>query len=257
MQGRKKRDPMVRTVVLAALWATLMLAGCSSGEEDPGAWGALAPDDPARDLPIPEGSLCPELEGLPENPDLVFIGDSMLAWNRSQCSQAAGWTGLYTDQALTDLSSTSSLMTNPSSDSPEEDITASYEYARELLPGLETVIVNGGANDLFNDLFVEADSEQVGEDIKHLLGTMLDDGVQKIIYVRYYEFTGIAAFMNRFVDSVMDGPDGVEGFCTRNGIVYIDLRPAFRGHPEFYFEGIHPSRLGSREIAVQLLGHLE
>ena len=240
-------------VVLAALCATLMLLGCSSGEEDPGAWGAVKPDDPTKDLPIPEGSLCPELEGLSENPDLVFIGDSMLAWNRSQCSQVAGWTGLYTDQALTDLSATSSLMTNPSSDSPEGDITASYEYARELLPGLETVIVNGGAN----DLFVEADNEQVGEDIKHLLGTMLDDGMKKIIYVRYYEFIGVAALMNRLVDLIMDGAEGVEEFCTRNGIVYIDLRPAFLGHPEYYFDGVHPNRLGSREIAVQLLEHLE
>ena len=242
---------MVRTVVLAALCATLMLVGCSSGEEDSGAWGVVAPDDPTKDLPIPEGSLCPELEGLSENLDLVFIGDSMLAWNRSQCSQVAGWTGLYTDQALTDLSSTSSLMTSPSSDSPEEDITASYEYARELLPGLKTVIVNGGAN----DLFVEADNEQVGDDIKHLLETMLDDGIKTIIYVRYYEFIA-ATLMNRLVDPIMDGPDGVERVCTRNGIVYIDLRPAFSGHPEFFFEGIHPSRLGSREIAVQLLEHL-
>ena len=242
---------MVRTVVFAALCAPLILVGCSSGEEDSAAWGLVAPDEPAKDLPIPEGSLCPELEGLSEDPDLVFIGDSMLAWNRSQCSQAAGWTSLYTDQALTDLSTTSSLMTNPSSDSPEEDITASYDYARELLPGLKTVIVNGGAN----DLFVETDNEQVGEDIKHLLGTMLDDGIKKIIYVRYYEFT-LVPLMNPRVDSVMDGPDGVEGFCSRNGIVYIDLRPVFSGHPEFFYEGIHPSRLGSREIAVQLLEHL-
>jgi len=118
---------------------------------------------------------------------------------------------------------------------------------------LKTVVVNGRAN----DLFVESDNKQVGEDIKHLLGTMLDDGIEKIIYVRYYEFIWPVAFMNRPVDSIMDGADGVEGFCTDNGIVYIDLRPAFSGHPEFFFEGIHPSRLGSREIAVQLLEHLE
>lgn len=249
---KKRRDLMVRTFVFAVLCATLVFVGCSSGEEDSGAWGVVAPDDPAKDLPIPEGSLCPELEGLSEDPDLVFIGDSMLAWNRAQCSQVAGWTSLYTDQALTDLSTTSSLMTSRSSNSPEEDITASYDYARELLPGLKTVIVNGGAN----DLFVEPDKEQVGEDIKHLLGTMLDDGIEEIIYVRYYEFIGVAAFMNRPVDSIMDGPDGVERFCAHNGIVYIDLRPVFSGHPEFFYEGIHPSRLGSREIAVQLLEHL-
>jgi hypothetical protein len=248
MQGRRNVT-LWYGWLFVLFYATLMLAGCSAGDN---ASSVVAPDDPVNDLPIYEGSLCPELEGLSDNLDVVFIGDSMLAWNRSRCSEVAGWTSLYTDQALTDLSATSSLITGPSPDSPARDITASYDYAKELLPGLKTVIVNGGAN----DIFVEADDEQVREDIEHLLGRMLDDAIEKIIYVRYYEFTGLVSFMNRLVAPIMDGADGVEGFCARNGIVYIDLRPVFRGHPEFFFEGVHPSRLGSREIAVQLLEHL-
>jgi hypothetical protein len=49
---------------------------------------------------------------------------------------------------------------------------------------------------------------------------------------------------------------GVKTFCDNHGIKFIDLQPIFKDHPEYFFEGIHPNKIGSARIAMEVLERL-
>lgn len=136
------------------------------------------------------------------------------------------------------------------------------QYANASKSGIDTVVFNGGGNDiqlnscrpslsacmpLLNDLEAE---------IAKLVQRMKADGIENIIFLGYYNGTGQATELREINEYSMD-------YKAANypamGVTFIDVRDAFNGNEAQYIasDGIHPTAAGSRVLADLILQELD
>jgi lysophospholipase L1-like esterase len=220
---------------------------------------------------------------LPEDRNIAIIGDSMIAAGRSNSSGVGARLTLMIGEEIMDHSESGLVIQckfplgcasecKPPRDCPQ-DIADAYSRVKADLPDLDTIVVNGGAN----DMVYGKQAQEVRGDIERLLQQILDDGIEMIIYARYYEFIcksnnpldpscWFVPPLNNAIRNVMENPyhpqRSLKQFCEDNGIIYLDLRPVFKtraGNPRryFYHSNIHPSGKGSFAIAREIFRNLQ
>lgn len=194
---------------------------------------------------------CGELEGLDDPGDLLFLGDSVLAWGEESCNAVPDW-----------LASTRGALAHSNAVSGtrvlDGVIPAQYERG-----GWSWVIVDGGGNDL-NDagcadpgdsLDRLADAQGEGA-MAELVDLIRADGPQVLLLAYYpmrpgawYGFDScgelLASLGDRYA-SLAERREGVELFDL--GTV-LDPEQT----PDSYdFDGVHPSAEGAERIAEAL-----
>ena len=112
--------------------------------------------------------------------------------------------------------------------------------------------MNGGGNDfLFGDCNTLATCMEtllaIEEAIAGLTARMKADGIEKIIFLGYYNAPGAPELieLNEYSMNMKAAT------YPAMGITFVDTRAAFRGKESIYIirDGIHPSSAGSRVLA--------
>ncbi|MFN3582028.1 MAG: SGNH/GDSL hydrolase family protein [Pseudomonas sp.] len=128
------------------------------------------------------------------------------------------------------------------------------QYANANKRGIKTVIFNGGGNDIQLNSCAPSLSRcmpllnDLEDEIAKLAQQMRADGVQKIIFLGYYNGTGNAAALHEINNYSMARKAATYAGL---GITFIDVRQAFNGNESRYLlsDGIHPTAAGSRVLA--------
>ncbi len=153
-------------------------------------------------------------------------------------------------------------------------VTQQYQDARQDDPNIETIVMDGGGNDilipalvfdpygcrthwwrwnissacrnLINDVYV---------DLVDLLNTMAADDVQHVIYLGYYYPKGLQANLARAVDY---GDARLADACRNTWVncTFVDPRPHI-SRSDIIIDGIHPATSGSRKLADLIWRHLQ
>lgn len=148
--------------------------------------------------------------------------------------------------------------------SPPMAIPVQYENAKAENPDIETIILNGGANDILGHPVPCLDKrfgeecmeliEAVSLRMEALIGDMIEDGVKNIIYVSYLDGGGFDLFNTATAYSTekarqlllkLDGVNGVK-------IKMVDAKPYQQEHPEINWlciDHTHPTMDASEYIA--------
>jgi hypothetical protein len=122
-------------------------------------------------------------------------------------------------------------------------IDKQYDSARTVDNNIKIVIMDGGGNDVFNG----APTADIVNAFKALVTRMLDtDGVSHVIFLAYPHLIGSSASWNAAFDAVADA---INAQISDSRFHFIDLRPGFGGHPEYYIDDIHPSESGGGAAA--------
>jgi hypothetical protein len=126
----------------------------------------------------------------------------------------------------------------------------------------ETVIMDGGGNNVLQDHYIECvkQSDLCDKAIDKIFGTgqalleeMKEDGVKKIVYVGIHYFKKWNAGLNPTVDK---GTELAKTICQPELCWFIDLRPHFDRPGLLLKDDIHPNTEGSRIIADLILGEI-
>ncbi|RMF13889.1 MAG: SGNH/GDSL hydrolase family protein [Gammaproteobacteria bacterium] len=199
--------------------------------------------------------------------EIITVGDSIfdLSGELQQfLEQKAGQT--FRDYTLSGAELAGGLFATP--------INQQYVDAREDDPNIETVVMDGGGNDilipaivfdpygcrthwwrwnissacknLINDVYVD------GVD---LLNEMAQDGVQNVIYLGYYHTKGLQANLAKAVDygdsRLADACANTWAQCT-----FVDPRPVIN-KGDIIIDGIHPATSGSAKLADLIWPYLQ
>lgn len=136
------------------------------------------------------------------------------------------------------------------------------QYANASKTGIDTVIFNGGGNDIqLNSCRPSLSAcmpllNSLEAEIATLVQQMKADGIENIIFLGYYNATGQAAELREINEYSMD-------YKAANypamGVTFIDVRDAFNGNEAQYIanDGIHPTAAGSRVLADLILQELD
>ena len=121
--------------------------------------------------------------------------------------------------------------------------------------------MDGGGNDILgsarNDcMSVNENCQNViidlVEGMKNLWNTMLEDGVQNVVYLGFYHPTGWSSGLSGSVDF---GMDLIIDACENSEMncILVDPREAFSARNDLVsWDGIHPTWQGSRLLAEML-----
>ena len=151
------------------------------------------------------------------------------------------------------------------------DIYAQYEMAKSDNPNIDTIVMDGGGNDilipaiaLFDPNNCKTQWYQFGRlssrcknfiddiyvDAVNLLNDMDADGVDNVIYLGYY-YTKNGLFLLDSMEEAVDYGDLRLSQACRNSSVncqFIDPRSSIRDS-NIIIDGIHPTKEGSRKLA--------
>ncbi len=210
---------------------------------------------------------CPAVDALPgaDDPELLVVGDSIMASHGPLCQGVAGHAALALDRHVQDHSVGGRRLDHPDTD---DDITGQYE------PGpWEWVIMTGGGNDLLQECQcnVEGHDEQAcldvldslldledgtGELLELLATVRADEGnAATVLLLGYYPFT----------DNSWANFDGCNGYLpelnaryealaeTEDDLVFLPTEATMdlEAHPErILFDGIHPSVEGAQALGA-------
>lgn len=201
--------------------------------------------------PPPASNNC---NGLPEDPRFALLGDSVFALAQPSCTHIGFYLGEITGSHYPDFSVGGATF-RPFLLWPA--IPQQYEgNAAANRP--TTVILDGGGNDLYffcqdEDLpectSVIADIEAAFRD---LVAAMRADGVENVVYLGLYPIDPASDY-GRLVDTIDPWMDHMADVCDDLGVIFVDPRDAFAANPAFLAgDGMHPSALGSAELAEQI-----
>jgi lysophospholipase L1-like esterase len=143
-------------------------------------------------------------------------------------------------------------------------IPGQFQSALAANPDIKTVIMDGGGNDVLigdANLCLQTpppDTECVAriDDVLNAAGNLLDDmaaaGVQDVVYF-FYPHLPEGGLVQGFKNETLDyAAPLVQQVCENAPLncVFVDTRPAFEGHPEYFLnDGIHPNDGGSVVLA--------
>jgi hypothetical protein len=195
---------------------------------------------------------CEELHALPDSVAIAVLGDSMFnrfVWN---CGGVPAELSLMLGEEVADYSLWGVNMTGGT----YKDVYGQYDTAKQEMPGMTSVVFDGGSNDIASEC-TEAERPECLEDVQTLLdeiGQLIDqmvgDGRNTIIYVGYYQLAGYFADWWPATNSLMDQ---IDPLCVDKGCIFLDLRPVFEGHPEWIdYDGVHLSLEGSIAVANEI-----
>jgi lysophospholipase L1-like esterase len=195
----------------------------------------------------------PNCTGLPVVPDVAILGDSIFALAKADCTQVGRWLGDKTGEHYPDFSvSGATFQSAPGA--PRQTIPRQY-FDAQARNAPTVLILDGGGNDLLRFC---PDSDlpdctpaiaEVEQEVRALVAQALADGVQHIVYLGIYHVdpNGVAGRVAATVDPAMDRMAQV---ADELGIVFVDPRPYFDGHPLFISDdGLHPTPVGSALLA--------
>jgi hypothetical protein len=123
--------------------------------------------------------------GMGDGRDVVLLGDSWMS-NTLQIEGTGGGIAPALNQVSGqpytnyDVQGVMLLM----ADAFGPAIPTQYESAKQFQPGIKTVVMTGGGNDVIQNPTLQASCMMNGPECK-LWSEMSDDGVQDVIYVRY------------------------------------------------------------------------
>lgn len=191
--------------------------------------------------------------------EIAIIGDSLFSINHRSMSRKLS--SLLGDEEIIDRSVSGSKTACPPFALLCKDIAESYQEIKSegYLPNLKTIVVNGGANDW---LVPNRTARVTRRNIRNLLQEIREDGIENIIFVRYYTFADWLRGVNEYLSQVMEHEDasledmGIRQFCENNDIIYVDLRHVIYSGTAEYPGGIHPSPAGSQVIAHEVYNAL-
>ncbi|KKN82356.1 hypothetical protein LCGC14_0310160 [marine sediment metagenome] len=135
------------------------------------------------------------------------------------------------------------------------------QYANAPKTGINTLIFNGGGNDIqFSNCRPSLSAcmpllQNLEDEIAELAQQMQADGIENIVFLGYYNAVGDAEELREINEYSMD-------LKARTypglGITFVDVRQAFQGNEARYIanDGIHPTAEGSRVLADLILEHL-
>jgi hypothetical protein len=137
-------------------------------------------------------------------------------------------------------------------------IPTQYETAKQIHPGLKTVVMTGGGNDIIQNPTVQQSCMTGGDDCKQLLmqigaalntlwSEMADDGVQDVVYIRYSEASSS-------VDPSLKDAVGTPMICLSgrircHAVSTTDLVSA----SDLAADGIHPLYAANMAIAQRVV----
>jgi hypothetical protein len=168
----------------------------SGGPEDAGTTdsrdAATAPDQDSGPAPAMHEDL-----GMGDGSDVVLLGDSWMS-NTLQIEGTGGGIApsliQVSGQPYTNYGVQGVMLLMADAFGPA--IPTQYESAKQFQPGIKTVVMTGGGNDVIQNPTLQAscmmngpECKQLGMDIiaalDKLWSEMSDDGVQDVIYIRY------------------------------------------------------------------------
>lgn len=151
------------------------------------------------------------------------------------------------------------------------DVYTQYDIAKNDNPNIDTVVMDGGGNDilipaitLFDPYNCKTQWYQFGRlssrcknfiddiyvDAVNLLNKMDNDGVDNVIYLGYY-YTKNGVFLLDSMEEAVDYGDMRLSQACRNSAVnckFIDPRSTIKDS-NIIIDGIHPTKEGSRKLA--------
>ncbi len=206
--------------------------------------------------------ICPTIEDFSQNQNIAILGDSIVAFNvydpiceNHICRSIAGQLSLHLEEKFNDYSRGGARV---SGGSPVPTIGEQFESARSDMPSLNTLILNGGGNDLLSeclpDDFDAGCPNKIGE-IKIELQAFLDNarssGITQFIYVGYYHPSGIWGLWNSVLDLAMEEIIAITG--PMEDVVVVDNRSDMNNCDKCKtLDAIHPSVYGSEVIAQNI-----
>lgn len=188
---------------------------------------------------------------------VLMIGDSMFAWNRMSGSGVGYNLAAALDTGVEDRSVTGAHInvTGPDEQNPKRSIVAQYT------PGnWDWVVINGGAN----DLLFECGCGRCTRTMNNLLSADLKSGAiadlvtriradgAKVMLVGYHAgqsgghyFSGCRGEVSLLVKRELELAKKMDGVYMVRARKALDSdNPA-----HFYFDRVHPSKIGSKRIA--------
>lgn len=192
-------------------------------------------------------------QNLPVSDNTVMVGDSIIAMARPECENITTELGLLTGEKYPDYATSGAKMTGSNYYGAISSIPSQWDEATADLSAIETVITDGGGNDILTDCgywempLCESVIDAVVADYTDLVGQMRADGVINIAYVGLYEMPGT---MEKYNPSINLAMDTASALCDQLGVVFVDSRESFVGHPEYIkSDDTHPTQAGSEVLA--------
>lgn len=192
-------------------------------------------------------------QNLPVSDSTVMVGDSIIAMARPECENITTELGLITGEKYPDYATSGSKMTGSNYYGAIASIPSQWDEATGDLSAIDTVITDGGGNDILDDCgywempLCESVIDAVVSDYSDLVARMKTDGVSNIAYVGLYEMPGTMAQYNEAINLAMDTASAL---CDQIDVVFVESRPDFVGHPEYIkADDTHPTQAGSQVLS--------
>jgi hypothetical protein len=186
------------------------------------------------------GCPCDDYHALPVGQGYGILGDSIMAAGSDDCSSVGSLLSISLGEKVLDLAKDSAKM---------DYIAAQYPALKEQRPYLHTVISNGGVNDIVSG----EEAEVVAGEILDLFEAVVADEKQLIFLLQYRMLGSKGDEFNPVIDAV---DDQLLLVCDQVGVACLDMRNAFEGHPEYYFDHVHPVLEGRQVLTYEIFNNL-
>jgi hypothetical protein len=207
---------------------------------------------------IKEGkNICEEVKVLPDSPGITILGDSIMVFSHANCYTIPGLISLHMKQNIKYYAKDASFLLGSNITEKNHDVYSQYEKARKHLPGLHTILMDGGAIDIFvrcvgADDYPKCTNAIDGMllNLEKLFMRMRQDGIVNICYLGYYHMKG---YFGIFKEGQDEGITKLQVLCQKYDVIFYDPRSLFDAHSDYYFvDGVHPSAKGT-EALVNLI----
>ncbi len=229
-------------------------------------------------------SLCEEIAVLPENSSYCVVGDSLMQayekdpLNTDLCQHVAGRLSWLVGEKIPSFAESGAQLSGGTRTEIPVQYEIAREYAKDNSTTLDTVIFDGGGNDLLKGenwactslgpedpscetLLQECDEagalspqckccniiDSVEEELHTMVDQMNVDNVDRIIYVGPYQPQGPFAEYQEALTRTMNR---IRPRCRDYDVTFLDLEGVFAGH---YSEYMHPDNLHPNPEGVQAI----
>ena len=196
-----------------------------------------------------------DVSGLPKNNQAVIIGDSIFALS----GEIKEFLALTAGENYRGYAKSGSQM-NGQAFWGLTPIPKQYTQARSADSNIDTVIMDGGGNDVLIgarsscepfSAGCQAVLDAVADTLEELFTTMNNDGVENVVYLGYYHLPRSNAGLNPALDI---GIPMLAATCDGAAVPchFVDARPLFLGNENNWVksDNIHPTRTGSEVLAT-------
>ncbi len=123
-----------------------------------------------------------------------------------------------------------------------DQIPSQYARAVQSSGTIRYVLMDGGGN----DCLLNNDGDAALAAATSLFQTMAKDRTEKVVYFFYPDpVGGNYASLKSCLDALRPKMKALCDGLTAPRCYWLDLRPLWNGHPEYTFDGIHPTAAGS------------